>query len=95
VENSLGGSARVSGMTEIIIKTEEWSEFKSRILLVKECRLLGILAEKMSRMSGFLLGAVGQYVGPVGGGARTLICLSYSRLYSTIPRGMLARQPQI
>lgn len=65
--NSLGGSVRVSGVAEIVSRTEEWSEFRSRILTVEQCKLLGILAAKMSRMSGFLFGAVGQYVGPGGG----------------------------
>jgi len=54
--NSLGGSTHVSGVAEIVSRTEEWSEFRSRILTVEQCKLLGILAAKMSRMSGFLFG---------------------------------------
>jgi hypothetical protein len=67
VENNLGDSARVNGVTEMVSKTEKWSECKSRILSVMQCKLLGILVAKMSSMSGFLFGAVGQYVGPGGG----------------------------
>jgi len=63
VVNSLGGSTRVRRVAEIVSRTEEWSEFRSRILSVIQCKLLGILAV---RMSGFLLGMVGQYVGPGG-----------------------------
>ena len=65
--NSLEGSTCVSRVAEMVSRTEEWSEFRSRILLVEQCKLLGILAAKISRMSGFLFGVVGQYVGPEGG----------------------------
>lgn len=92
-ENSSGGMVRTSGVTGIVSKTDEWSEFKSRVLSVEQYKLVGILAAKMSKISGFLLSEVGQYVGSAG--ARILICFSFTRLYNTIPRRLLARQPQL
>lgn len=67
VVNSLGGSTHVNVVATIVSRTEECSEFRWRILSVKQCKLLGILAAKMSRMSWFSFGAVRHYVGPGGG----------------------------
>jgi hypothetical protein len=40
--------------------TEEWSEFKSRILLISRCKLEGVFVTKTSNISGFLWGDDGQ-----------------------------------
>ena len=67
--NSLG-LTRVSGVAEIVSKTEEWSKFRLMILSVEQCKLQGILVAKMFKMSWFLFGAVGQFVGSRGGGGQ-------------------------
>lgn len=59
-ENNLGASVRVSGVPEILRSTEEWSEFKSNILLVEQYKLLGSFVTKISRISGFFLRDEGQ-----------------------------------
>lgn len=35
--------------------TDEWSEFKSRLLFIVQYKLLGIFVTNISRMSGFVL----------------------------------------
>jgi len=57
-----------------------------------QTKLLGTLAMKISRMSGFLRKEVGQYVGP--GGARIEYFFALTKLCRTLPRGLPARQPQ-
>jgi len=50
---SLGGSGRVNGYAFVVNTTEEWSEFKSRILSVEWNKLDGIFETNMSSISGF------------------------------------------
>lgn len=47
-------------MAEILSNTKELFEFKSNILLTKQCKLLGIFATKISKISGFFLMVEGQ-----------------------------------
>lgn len=61
--NNLGYSCLVSGEALTVNITEEWSELGSRRFSVLQYRLFGILATKMSKISGFLWMEVGQYVG--------------------------------
>jgi len=59
-------------------KTGEWSEFSLWRFFVLQEMLLGVFAKKMSKMSEFLRGDVGLYVGP--GGASTLNLLEETKL---------------
>jgi len=43
----------------IVRRTDEWSEFSTRIFSGMQYKLLGTLAMKISRISGFLRGEVG------------------------------------
>lgn len=89
--NNFGETRRRGGETFKVRITEEWSEFRSRMLAVLLWILFGIFATKISKISGFLRTEVGQYVGP--GGARTLKFFCDTKLWRTEPRGLLARQP--
>jgi len=75
---SLGLSVRVCGVASIMRITDEWSELRSRVLLIEQYKLLGIFVTKMSRISGFFLIDVGQCVGP--GGASILYFFELMKL---------------
>ena len=57
--NNLGDSKRVRGDALGVNKIEEWSEFNSRFSVL-QFKLLGILATKISKISGFLRAVDGQ-----------------------------------
>lgn len=57
---SLGGFGLFKGAQSIVRRTDEWSEHRLFRLVVKVCRLFGILDTKKSRMSDLFLGEVGQ-----------------------------------
>lgn len=57
---SFGGLGWVNGYSFSVNTTEEWSEFKSKILSVEWNKLDGIFEKNMSKISGFFWGEVGQ-----------------------------------
>lgn len=56
----LGCFVLFNGIVSIVNRTEEWSEQRSFKLVVKVCKLFGILDMNKSRMCGLFLGEVGQ-----------------------------------
>jgi hypothetical protein len=92
-EKSLGDVILTVGEALTVNRTDEWSEFRSKIFSGVQFKLLGTLLTNMSGISGFLRIKDGQYMGP--GGANTLYFLALVKLWSTLPLGLVARHPQL